>query len=427
MTNPTRTIRSRARRLLGLCGAAAGMALLLTACDGLLDVEAPDRLPADQLDDPGRADLLVRGAIADFDCALGAYIVLGGMTADELTDATQTADRWPYDRREVRPTDARYATFGCTAIGTYTPLSAARWSAENARQKLQGWTDLEVGGNRTELIATAAAYSGYSHVLLGEGFCSGVLLDESLEPGGEVSSQELFTRAEERFGEAIEAAQAAGSDEILNMARVGRARARLNMGNGAGAVADASEVEEGFVRVATASAVAERRRNRIFEQNNDSEAVSVAGDFRDVQWDGVPDPRVDVIDGQRTATDGTPLFFQTKYESDATPIPIASWDEAQLIIAEVEGGSTAVDIINFFHGRAGLPPFSSSDPEEIQEHVIQERSRELFLEGQRFYDKRRMDLPFSPPVGEPFDNGGFYGETRCWPLPDVERNNNPNI
>ena len=58
-----------------------------------------------------------------------------------------------------------------------------------------------------------------------------------------------------------------------------------------------------------------------------------------------------------------------------------------------------MDIINVMHDRAGLPPFQSSDPAEIQAHVIQERERELFLEGQHIYTLIRLQSPFDPPVG----------------------------
>ena len=63
---------------------------------------------------------------------------------EELIDATQTADRWPYDRREVQPGDSRYGTFGCEALGVYTPLSTARFTADQALAQLEGWTDAQM-------------------------------------------------------------------------------------------------------------------------------------------------------------------------------------------------------------------------------------------------------------------------------------------
>ena len=64
---------------------------------------------------------------------------------------------------------------------------------------------------------------------------------------------------------------------------------------------------------------------------------------------------------------------------------------------------------------------------EVLAQVIEERRREFFLEGHRFNDVRRFNLPLEPAVGAPFASGGTHGDQRCFPLPDVERLNNPNI
>jgi hypothetical protein len=63
------------------------------------------------------------------------------------------------------------------------------------------------------------------------------------------------------------------------------------------------------------------------------------------------------------------------------------------------------------------------------DHVVQERGRELFLESHHFGDKIRLNLPFTPAAGTayPPKAGGFYGDMTCFPLPDAERLNNPNI
>lgn len=415
------------------------LALLLavSGCDQLdeaLDVETPSDIPAEGLAVPGNAELLVNGAIGDFECAFGAYVALSGVLSHEFIDATQTASRWPYDRRDVHPSDADYGEDSCVGLGVYTPLSTARFSADNILGHLQGWTDAqldEVGLDRTELIAVAAAYAGYSRVLLGEGFCS-VAISSQTEFGSELSSEDVFRQAEERFSTAIEAAQASGRDDILNMAYVGRARARLSLGETGGALADAQQVPEDFVYVATASTASSRRNNRVYAQSGvgltGGDALSVGPSYRNVTYLGVADPRVPVFNAQDTAADNvTEIFIQEKYTSLSDPLPIATGDEAQLIIAEIGGGATAVAIINEFHDRAGLPPFASADPQEIQAHVIEERRRELWLEGHRFYDMRRFDLPLDPAPGVEYRKGGFYGDTRCLPLPDVEVRNNPNI
>jgi starch-binding outer membrane protein, SusD/RagB family len=55
-----------------------------------------------------------------------------------------------------------------------------------------------------------------------------------------------------------------------------------------------------------------------------------------------------------------------------------------------------------------------------------ERARELFLEGHHLSDMRRFNLPQIPAPGTNYRQGGIYGDARCFPLPEVERNSNPN-
>ena len=116
--------------------AAAGCDLF----NNTLEVQNPSNVPAGGLETPANAQLLVNSAIADFECAAGAYAVMGGEITDELIDATQTADRYPYERRSMVSSDARYAVNGCVGLGVYTPLQTARFSAVNgpARPRQDG-------------------------------------------------------------------------------------------------------------------------------------------------------------------------------------------------------------------------------------------------------------------------------------------------
>jgi hypothetical protein len=436
--NATKRHRAALRPARGGWTAVLGtVALLLAlgACDAideLLSVDRPTTVPGEVLDDPLKAQLMVNGVVADLECALGSYVVMGALIGEELIDATQTADRWPYDRREVQPGDNRYATFGCVDLGVYTPLSTARYTADQALERLQGWTDEQLPGmSRPRLMGTAAAYGGYAYLLLGEGFCSA-----AVNGGPELSSQQLFALAEGRFTVALASLGTlsdTASASLRNMALVGRARARLNQGKLAEAATDAGAVSTGFVRLATAAAPGDSRRyNRVYSQNNDAQLTAVGTRYRGLTVEGVPDTRVVVTDAGRTATDGTRIWVQGKYASLATGLPLASYDEAQLILAEAtlrQGNPTgAVSIINGLRTRASLPGYSgSTGAPEVLALLIEERRRELFLEGHHLYDARRFDLALTPAAGTPFAKGGTYGTTRCLPLPNIERFNNPNI
>ena len=83
--------------LVGLV-AAAGCDLFNNA----LQVQTPSNIPAGGLEVPANAGLLVNSAIGDFECAAGAYAAMSGLITDELKDATQTADRYPYELRPLQ-------------------------------------------------------------------------------------------------------------------------------------------------------------------------------------------------------------------------------------------------------------------------------------------------------------------------------------
>ena len=224
---------------------------------------------------------------------------------------------------------------------------------------------------------------------------------------------------------AIDLAGTAGNNDILNMAYVGRARVRLDLGNASGAAADAGKIPEDFVKNATYSTASERRENRIYDYNHRRIMVSVDPRFRELEVQGTPDPRVPVTDAGRLGHDGvTDLWFQELYPEAGSPIPLATWDEAQLIIAEAEGGQAAVAAINLLREKEGLPLFESSDSQEITNQIIEERRRELWLQSHRLNDMLRFGLPFDTGVNH---KDQIRGTTTCLPLPDAERKSNPNL
>lgn len=408
--------------------------LALGGCESLLEVESASRLPADEIRTPGNAPILVDGAQADFECALANYIVAGGQVGDELDHRGGGSVTQGYDRRDYIPADRWYAVFPCEsgpgsqdAISVYAPLQTARSAASEAEKLLSDWIDEQVP-DRTALIARAAAFAGYGTLLLGEGFCS-----MALDLGPEISRSEVFEVAEQAFTRALEAATSAGTTDLHRLAQVGRARARLNLADFTGALADARELPEGFRFEGRYSGAAARTENQVFVSNNRSRNVSIGRHYHDMEFQGVPDPRVRVRnDGPVVPGDPDSVWVQDGlYVSESSPILIATWEEAQLIIAEaeLETGNLheAVNALNRLHANAGLPAFSSSDPDEIREHLIEERRRVLFLQGQHLNDLIRFNLPLLPPPGTPHRGGGEYGTMTCLPLPDVERANNPNI
>lgn len=420
-------------------GAVFALALM-SACGNPLDVVTSSRIPAEAVENPTNAQLLVDGAIADFECAFGAYVVQSATVGEEFIYAQQTADRTPPDARRVTQNDSRYATFTCQALGIYAPLQTARTSAETVLDYLKGWTDAEVPTNRTNLIGIAAAYAGYSYVLLGEGFCtmaiSKINPDRSIQYGGEIQRDSVFRLAVVRFNEAITAAQTANNTDILRMAYVGRARAKLNLGDYAGAKADAQQVPAGYVKNATYSDAIARRNNQVYADNSGppgsltNRASSIGEPYRSMTGD----PRVPVVNNNFT-TPGTGVqhFYQTKYTSLSAPIPLATYEEAQLIIAEADiranSLATALPILNASRTRGNQTvPFTGTTQAQYLAELVDQRRRELFLESHHLGDVIRYSIPLTPAAGTPYHfGGGTYQNQICFPLPAAERQNNPLI
>ena len=426
------TSRIQRRAPWAICTALALTLVTTAACRDIttLQQEDPSHLEAGTLFVPANAQLLVNGAISDFECAYTRYVVGSGILSDELADAISFISNYDFDRRTI-PTSGEYGTNDCTSQqipGVYTTLSVARASADTILAKLEGWTDEEVP-NRTKLIGQSAAYAGYSLLLLGEGMCSA-----AINIGPEMTPPELFAEAKSRFDKAIDAATAAGDQTTLHFAQLGRARAYLDLGDLANAATDAAEIPEGFVVSVNTDAADVRRQNLVYIHLTQGGFSSVDPSFRNVMWDSVPDPRVATTDMGVKGTDGhTQLWAANKYATITAPMPVAKWAEAQLILAEAAVAanqlSDAESIINALHTRAGIPVYDATgaSQEEVMAQVIEERRRELFLEGHRLGDIRRYELPLVPAPGSTYINGGSYGDQRCFPLPDVERIHNPNI
>ena len=429
MTNTNRKPRTMRRAAVLLAAAA-----VVVACDTgrMLDVKSPNAVPVTVFDSPANAALMVNSAIGDFECAWGGYVVSSGIATDELQDATLTAANWQMDRRDDGFTSGSYGTAGCTSTqGLYTPMSTARWEADQAATKLAGWTDAQVA-NRVTLLVQANVYAGFSYAALGMAMCQA-----AFDLGPLVDQKGMFALAEKRFTDAITAATGVASlSTYLNAAYIGRARVRLYQHNLTGAAADAQVVPKGFVFNAAMDANNARRYSHVYQAIVQSTNTSVEPTARKLTTEqGETDPRSATQQLSGKASDGiTDKFVPTKYYAatltagQGIPQPIARYEEAQLILAEAQGGASAVTIVNTLRAAVGLKPYAgATDATSITNLLIGERQRVLFVEGLRKFDVERFNLPLVPAPGTTFRLGGVYGNTVCQPLPDIERVNNPNI
>jgi hypothetical protein len=143
------------------------------------------------------------------------------------------------------------------------------------------------------------------------------------------------------------------------------------------------------------------------------------------------DPRVPLVQAASTSATGIRHWYQTKYTSVSAAIPLATYEEAQLIIAEanIRAGDLAgaLPILNAERTRGSQTAFAGTTQAQYMAELIDQRRRELFLESQHLGDIIRLAIPVAPAAGTAYHFGGTYGTQICFPLPAAERLNNPLI
>ena len=108
-------------RLASLAAGVAVALLVILGCGDLTNLKQsnPGQLAAGTLYVPANAQLLVNGAIGDFECAYSRYVVGTGILGDELVNAIGNTANIDYDRRTI-PTNGPYGTATC-ATGNQQP------------------------------------------------------------------------------------------------------------------------------------------------------------------------------------------------------------------------------------------------------------------------------------------------------------------
>jgi hypothetical protein len=391
-----------------------------TGCDELLEVgRSPNIIPGDGISGEGSFQSRYIGAASLFPAAVGNAAVYGGLFTDELLWSGSFVRRDEIDRRSVESAN------DIVADEPYTALQRAGKVAKDLQRDI-------LAGNFPRFITTpetsaevaqVSLISGYSRLYLADLFCT-LAFDNT---GPELDAEDVYQMAIEDFTRAIDATQAAAA--VRTAARVGRARARLQLGDRQAALAEAQQIPEGFAFNVEYSD--QSTQNTVWSFTWSNRRLPVSTHFRQPTIDNTSttDPRVRVIDSGRTSFSGSDrAWAPQKYSTSGSPIRIASWEEAQFMIAEISGGDVARGIINTLRARNGVSivwdPNKTATPEQILRKVIDEKGRTLLLESYRMGDMRRYYDQYDIDL---FPTGERFGAQTCMPLPDKERNNNPGL
>jgi hypothetical protein len=430
MTNQT-NLPSEAAMKLRQVATFSLLAFGLTACNDVLSVNNPGAIQEGQLGDPALAQLITNGAIGEFQYAYGQYAQWSAVLSDEaFTDHTNV------DVRDF--SEHNFGDLNTINSTEYEYVQRARQSADDAADRLKALAGATASSDLN--VARVLAYGGYSYVLLGEGWC-----EAPVNLSAPLSSDSLLRRAITHFDEAITVATAgntgsnvAAAQDIINMSRVGAARAALKLGDFVLARSYASLVPATYEKLAYYSSKTVRENNALNALTH-AAGASLAMYTRFL---GLNDPRVPQpattqlgLTGGSIYTPLTPYMYTGWVATGAAPrvdvnfdIKFATALEAQYVLAETDGPTPAtLTFVNQRRAVGGQGAVALTGAALMTE-LANQRARDFYLTGQRLGDLRRYDKAGTDmfPTGKyPIFNDS-YGTLKCLIVPLSEKAGNPN-
>ena len=414
------------------CLTIALVAVLIggAACNDILDVQNPGAIQEGQLADAALQQLIVNGAIGEFQYAYGQYAQWSAVLSDEaFTDHTNV------DVRQFSLHD--FTDLNTVNSGVYEYVQRARQSADDAAARLK--TMLGSGASSSLDVARVLAYGGYAYTLLGEGFC-----EAPVNLSAPKTSAELLQIALSRFDEAITVATAASTgsnvaaaQDLIHMSQVGGARAALKLGDAAKARAYAAQVPASYEKLAYYSSNTVRENNALNALTHASGAsLGMAPAFLGLNDRRVPQPASTQLGltGGSIYTPFTPYMYSEWASTGSAPrisvesdMKLATGLEARYVIAELDGPvQTTLDFVNERRAVGGQAPVTLSGDQLMAELRVQ-RARDFYLTGQRLGDLRRYakaGINLFPTGKYPVFTDS-YGAATCFIIPLTEKAGNP--
>lgn len=444
---------ARLRRRAATLGVALCVGGTLAGCNGLLDVENPQAIAPEQLDDPVNLNLLANGVIGDFQRAFDGVVYFSGVFTDELRNHFTFFEEPLIDQRDVGSGN------GTASIFVYSSLQRARGLADSTEVRFR--RVLGDSANTDLRVARVLAYGGITYVLMGETLC-----EAPVDVSRPYTPEELLRDfALPRLNRAIEVAMAAraaaaaetpataasrrtvaGADSVIAFARVGAARAALNLGDRATAIQFASQVPAEFQLNANYSENSTTENNFVWLRLTNTASASVLG----TPFEGLVDVRVPIPASTDTTASSISAFqpnSPTAYSTYTGELPggefdrgsnirVASGLEARYILAEAQGlNAENLAFINARREIGGEPPLPATiTPEQFLAAVREQRRIDLYLDAHRLGDLRRYRAQFGDDLEEinQFQQGPYlesttidYADQYCFPVNASERAANP--
>jgi hypothetical protein len=387
------------------------------------------------------------------------------LLGDLLADVWKSGDTFV----QHNETDQRTVSTNNSVLSTaYSDLNRSRGFYRDAINAIK-----TIEPDKTAEIAEQYFIMGYSEMLLGELFCNGIPMSETVngtwvytQP---LTNQQVFAIAVTHFDSALTlagqqggtvAADLALATSIKNAAAIGKGRTLVDMANFTAAAAAVASVPTNYTYNVTfsqptndnnvwnlAGQVSTRARFVVSDSFDTQGIVKNALPFSSAKDPRVPTSGSPTANGTKAIDGTTPLVFQNIWVNRSDPIPVATGIDARLIEAEAKlqakdiAGMMA--ILNALRaspqtlGPLGVPAMAPLATPATQDAAVslffREKAFWQFGRGNRLGDLRRLIRQYGRTQDNVFPTGNFhksggapYGTDVNLPVTDNERTN-PNF
>ncbi len=377
----------------------------VTNIDPLIDAVEDSRL-----NQPSQVDFLITGVKAQFSFTIDNLLVIADGLSDQFIFSFDVPNATYPTFEDIDKGDIQLDNN--SVDGPFNNLGELRFFADNLVERVNKIAGLDAA-KKEEALYTGYLYGGLARYYYATYFG----LDKTqgggvIDAGPFIPSSQMYDLAAEKLTEALKHTSDAYQKRIVNSLL-----ARLYLYKGDYAKAN-TYAEKGMVNGDNPfqALYTIQSDNYYWEQAGEPRSQFVC-DFRFhdyVTQDPAEASRIPL--SPITGNSGKVYYFQEKYPTADSPINHMTWQENNLMLAELSlrgaNSKDALALVNEVRQSHGLSDLSSIDLDGI----YVERDKELFCTGNRLPDERRFNKFHLP-----------AGSWQYFPITQNERNANPNL
>ena len=432
-------------------------ALAVGACsiqDSLLEQQQPQVIKPEDTQSSTGAIAIYNGVLGRLRTSLNggnnnteSIWNFAGIMSDEIKIGDTFAERINADQRTTQDNDNVLTMI-------YNKVQQSRGYARDAINTLTTYAPSE-----TVKIAEMYMVMGIMETTLGENFCNGIPLGETLngvpQYTAPLTNALAFTQAIARYDTALTLLSGQTSTAavaVRNATLIAKARTQVNLGQFAAAATTVAGIPTAYTYLITYSATTQS--NEWWQMATSTKRYSVAdttdgsGFRNNLPFASANDPRVKVNRTTTKAFDGSTNWDELQNWAREDGISLVNGLDARLIEAEAQlqqknaagwlAMNTTLNALraappkygNLTIAAMGALPLPTSQV-EAENQFFREKAFWQYGRGQRLSDMRRLVRQYTRPVDTVYPTGNFhktgvYGPNVAFPVPDAEKSN-PNF